>query len=43
VASDTDDGPVEFLVAAPGRLDDVLTVLDEAAAWLQGRAVASFC
>jgi hypothetical protein len=42
VASDQDDGPVEFLAAAPGQLDDVLTVLDEAAAWLQGRAVAQW-
>jgi hypothetical protein len=42
VASDPGDGPVEFLVAAPGQLDDVLTVLDEAAAWLQSRAVAQW-
>ena len=42
MASDTGDGPVEFLVAAPGQLDDVLTVLDKAAAWLQSRAVAQW-
>jgi GNAT superfamily N-acetyltransferase len=30
---------VRFLVAAPGQVDEVLTVLDEAAAWLRGRGV----
>jgi hypothetical protein len=37
VAGDQGDGAAEFLVAAPGQLDDVLTVLDEAAAWLRSR------
>jgi GNAT superfamily N-acetyltransferase len=36
VASDL---AAKFLVAAPGQVDDVLAVLDEAAAWLQGRGV----
>jgi len=30
---------VRFLVAAPGQLDEVLAVLDEAAGWLQERGV----
>lgn len=30
---------VKFLVAAPGQVDDVLAVLNEAAAWLQERGV----
>jgi GNAT superfamily N-acetyltransferase len=30
---------VRFLVAAPGQLDEVLAVLDEAAAWLRERGV----
>jgi hypothetical protein len=34
-----DDLAVRFLVAAPGQVDEVLTVLDEAAAWLRGRGV----
>jgi GNAT superfamily N-acetyltransferase len=29
-------------MASPGQLDDVLAVLDEAAAWLQGRQVAQW-
>lgn len=33
------DLAVKFLVAAPSRVGDVLAVLDEAAAWLQGRGV----
>lgn len=35
----TSDLAVRFLVAAPGQVDDVLAVLDEAAAWLRGRGV----
>jgi GNAT superfamily N-acetyltransferase len=42
VASDQDDGTAEFQVAAPGQLDDVLTVLDEAAAWLRSREVVQW-
>ena len=42
VGSDRTGGKVEFLVASPGQLDDVLTVLDEAAAWLQGRGVSQW-
>jgi GNAT superfamily N-acetyltransferase len=30
---------VRFLVAAPGQVDEVLAVLDEAAAWLHGRGL----
>jgi GNAT superfamily N-acetyltransferase len=33
------DLAVRFLVAAPGQVDEVLAVLDEASAWLQGRGV----
>jgi hypothetical protein len=33
---------VRFLVAAPGQVDEVLTVLDEAAAWLKGRGVGQW-
>ena len=33
------DVEVRFLVAAPGQAGEVLAVLDEAAAWLQGRGV----
>jgi hypothetical protein len=42
VTSDQDDGAAEFLVAAPGQLDEVLTVLDEAAAWLGSREVVQW-
>jgi hypothetical protein len=42
VAGSADDRAVEFLVAAPGQLDEVLTVLDEAAAWLRGRGIAQW-
>jgi hypothetical protein len=42
VTSNHDDGAAEFLVAAPGQLDDVLTVLDEAAAWLRSREVVQW-
>jgi len=42
VGSDRTGGPIEFLMASPGQLDDVLAVLDEAAAWLQGRQVAQW-
>jgi hypothetical protein len=30
---------VRFVVAAPGQVDEVLAVIDEAAAWLRGRGV----
>jgi hypothetical protein len=33
------DLAVRFLVAAPGQVDEVVAVLDEAAAWLHGRGV----
>jgi GNAT superfamily N-acetyltransferase len=42
VAGDQGGGAVEFLVAAPGQLTDVLTVLDEAAAWLHRREVVQW-
>jgi hypothetical protein len=42
VTSDQDDGAAEFLVAAPGQLDGVLAVLDEAAAWLRSREVVQW-
>jgi GNAT superfamily N-acetyltransferase len=32
-------GAVKFTVAAPGQIDDVLQVLDEAASWLRGRGI----
>ncbi len=32
-------GAAKFMVAAPGRIDDVLRVLDEAAGWLWGRGI----
>lgn len=32
-------GEVEFVVAAPDQVDDVLLVLDEAACWLQARGI----
>jgi GNAT superfamily N-acetyltransferase len=35
----TDAAAVRFLVAGPGQVDEVLTVLDEAADWLRGRGV----
>ena len=35
----TTDLAVRFLVAAPGQVDEVLAVLDEASAWLQERGV----
>jgi GNAT superfamily N-acetyltransferase len=35
----TSDPEAGFLLAAPGQVGDVLTVLDEAAAWLEGRGV----
>ena len=41
----TDDqggGKPDFLVAGPGEAADVLMVLDEAAAWLQGRGIAQW-
>ena len=42
MASDQGDGAAEFLVAAAGQLDDVLAVLDEAAAWLHRREVVQW-
>jgi GNAT superfamily N-acetyltransferase len=42
VASDQGDGVAEFLVAAPGQLDIVLSVLDEAAAWLRSREIVQW-
>jgi hypothetical protein len=42
VTGDQGDGAAEFLVAGPGQLDDVLAVLDEAAAWLRSRGVAQW-
>jgi hypothetical protein len=38
----TSDLEVRFLVAAPGQVGDVLAVLDEAAAWLEGRGVGQW-
>jgi GNAT superfamily N-acetyltransferase len=35
-------GAVTFAVAAPDQLDDVLRVLDEAAAWLRSRGIAQW-
>ena len=31
--SDRIDGAIEFIMASPSQLDDVLTILDEAARW----------
>jgi GNAT superfamily N-acetyltransferase len=42
VDSDRTGGAIEFVVASPRQLDDVLAVLDEAAAWLHGRQVAQW-
>jgi hypothetical protein len=42
VASDRSDGAIEFLVAVPRELDDVLSVLDDAAAWLQSGGVVQW-
>jgi GNAT superfamily N-acetyltransferase len=44
VASDGDGsgGAVEFVAAAPGQVDDVLLVLNEAAAWLRDRGIAQW-
>jgi len=42
VTGDWSGGEAEFLLAGPGQLADVLTVLDEAAAWLQGRGIAQW-
>ena len=42
VDRDRTGGAIEFLVASPRQLDDVLAVLDEAAAWLQGRKVVQW-
>jgi hypothetical protein len=33
---------VRFLLAAPGQAGDVLAVLDEAAAWLEGRGIGQW-
>ena len=40
--SDRGDGAIEFLMASPSQLDDVLTILDEAARWLQARGVSQW-
>ena len=42
MASDRSDGAIEFLVAVPRELDDVLSVLDDAAAWLQSGGVVQW-
>jgi GNAT superfamily N-acetyltransferase len=42
MASDLSGGGVEYLVAVPGQVDDVLMVLDEAAAWLQSRGIVQW-
>lgn len=42
MASDQSDGAIEFLLAVPRQLDDVLSVLDGAAAWLQSRGVVQW-
>lgn len=40
--TDRGDGAIEFLMASPSQLDDVLTILDEAARWLQARGVSQW-
>ncbi len=40
--SDRSDGAIEFLIASRSQLDDVLTILDEAAHWLQVRGVSQW-
>jgi GNAT superfamily N-acetyltransferase len=42
VASDQSDGAIEFLMAVPRQLDDVLSVLDDAATWLQSGGVVQW-
>src|SRR6185437_855480 len=42
VTGDVSGGETEFLLAGPEQLADVLMVLDEAAAWLQGRGIAQW-
>jgi GNAT superfamily N-acetyltransferase len=42
VPTDRSDGDIEFLSASPSQLDDVLTILDEAARWLQARGVTQW-
>ena len=42
MAGDLSGGEAEFVMAGPGQLADVLLVLDEAAAWLQGRGIAQW-
>jgi hypothetical protein len=42
VPSDRSDGAIEFLMASPSQLDDVVTILDEAARWLQARGVSQW-
>jgi len=42
VPSDRGDGAIEFLMASPSQLDDVLAILDEAARWLQARGVSQW-
>ena len=41
-ARPADDGAIEFLTAVPGQLDDLLSVLDDAAAWLQDGGVVQW-
>ena len=41
-ARPADDGAIEFLTAVPGQLDDLLSVLDDAAAWLQAGGVVQW-
>ena len=40
--SDRGDGAIEFQLASPGHLDDVLAILDEAALWLRARGVVQW-
>jgi GNAT superfamily N-acetyltransferase len=42
VAGDQSDEAIEFLLAVPRHLDDVLSVLDDAATWLQSRGVVQW-
>jgi Acetyltransferase (GNAT) family len=43
VAANGESGArVEFLLAAPGEVDDVLLVLDETAAWLRDREIVQW-
>jgi hypothetical protein len=42
VASTWSGKETEFLVAGPDQVDDVLNLLDEAAAWLQARGISQW-